>query len=252
LRRYFLSVSCFLFVSSCSNPSNNSGLSPDSACDRYLRCLQTSDPSAFGNALNTYGTGSACWQSTQQAAQTCSQACTQARQSLSCGCLDDSDCMLGARRCDTTQHVCVECLSDSDCASSFQGPFCLASKHSCIACRSNDDCPGKNCSLSAQNTPFCGSCANVTDGCTSPCDVFYNCTLAQVLKTGAAWSSCLGDDSCCTQTQCGEYAPLRACLLQNCGTQTPNPMFTQELADLTLCAETMCADTLLACHQNAC
>ncbi len=240
---------------------STSGLSPDATCDRYLACVKTTSPSGFGAALNAYGNNSSCWHSTTQAADSCREACATATRQLgaSCGCTRDDDCAAtspfasGTSRCDVSRRECVQCLSDGDCAKDpLDRHLCDTDHDVCIACKSNDDCADKVCSTSAQGTPFCGGCSNVTDGCVSPCDVFFNCTLGKASASGDAWKVCLGSDSCCDQASCGRYQALRSCLLQNCGDVKPDPQAFDSLTPLVLCAETKCADVETACHQNGC
>jgi hypothetical protein len=248
-----------LLVAGCGSGAGNNALSPDAACNRYLTCLQTAMPSGFGGALNAYGNSSACWHSTSQASQSCSQACSMAAQQAGCGCYADTDCAMGpfggqnGKRCDLTTHTCVQCLSDADCASDpLSRHFCDTTKRACVGCLVNNDCPDKNCSTSAQGDRFCGSCSNITDGCTSECDTYFYCTAGQAEMNNQAWSVCLSDDTCCMQTRCGRFAALRTCLLQNCGTLMPDSHLTQPTAQFYICAETNCMDSEVACHANAC
>jgi hypothetical protein len=55
-------------------------------------------------------------------------------------CTTAEDCSDASKPvCDTTQHVCVECLDDSACTRSPEKPVCIEQR--CMECRTAADCP---------------------------------------------------------------------------------------------------------------
>jgi Cys-rich repeat protein len=77
-------------------------------------------------------------------------------------CATDANCATdgGGRRpyCSAVTKMCVECLTDTNCAGNVSAPFCSASRARCVQCRTDADCSsGLTCSTN-------GSCRTVRDG----------------------------------------------------------------------------------------
>lgn len=209
-----------------------SGNSSYDACNAYLTCLASADPSQIAAAEAAYGAGSACW-ANPQAAAACAQQCTTAKAGFDCGCAADGDCTQELlHHCDTTTHQCVSCLQDGDCRG---GLYCDAELGKCQTCRTSDNA---GCSSGA---PYCvrdnqqedtcipcdtdgHACKNggvcVAGDCDTSCNALFMCVIDYAtVGQSETWSTALGTQYC-PVSACGAFSPLRDCLLQNCAGST--------------------------------
>ncbi len=77
--------------------------------------------------------------------------------------------------CDTEYGLCVECLTNNDCASSDYGPICDTMEGYCVECLTNNDCANSEYGpICDEEEGMCIECLKDTD-----CDDGYKCSVDQ-------------------------------------------------------------------------
>ena len=60
-------------------------------------------------------------------------------------CTTNAECAAADPFCEPSSHICVECLTNSDCASKPGTPICDPSRFACVGCLAHADCPSGAC-----------------------------------------------------------------------------------------------------------
>jgi hypothetical protein len=135
----------------CKNDSECAAPTPVCVNDVCVECSPTNDPCPTG------------------------QYCTTGNQ-CAAGCDDTTDCSGSTSKCDTSKHLCVECLGDSDCPA---GQICVqnACAQGCSPTQpcvnSAETCCGSSCHDLQTDTTNCGTCGNA---CPVPTNAVATCT----------------------------------------------------------------------------
>ena len=131
-------------------------------------------------------------------------------------CSSDSDCHFSTTpKCLTssTPAQCVQCLLDTDCASSSTTPICSTTLFGCIQCNSDADCT----SLSASK---CSS--NLCTACVTDSDCRFDSALA-CSSSGVCVSTCTKYGTSCTSCTSGLYLYNSTCVSSCPLSYTANP-----------------------------
>jgi Cys-rich repeat protein len=135
------------------------------------------------------------------------------------GCVKDADCSGATKKCETTSHLCVQCLSTADCPS---GQACSPTTHSCAVttCSGDADCAGDpthpHCDTGAAGGAKCVECIS-SGQCPSSkpvCEADV-CTAAK---------PCAGDADCATSANkfCDKSQNPAVCVQCLKSTDCPN------------------------------
>ncbi len=126
----------------------------------------------------------------------------------SCGgdgsCIDSSDCSGSTPVCDTSDNKCVECLSNSDCATGVCHPILKE----CVECVNNADCGGGQVCNTSNNT--CVECLANSDCSDGVCDTSSNVCVECVVGSDCDDGNECTDDQCNNNT-CSYTNNTRSC-----------------------------------------
>jgi hypothetical protein len=127
------------------------------------------------------------------------------------------DCSVNGQVCDPATNMCVDCLTNADCAGAFF-PLCDPGSNTCVECLGPSDCTYDTPGCSAG---FCGGCMTAAD-----CPPSNQCTQGSCTCEGNA--GCGGDAPTCIfsgaspEGSCGCTAASQCPNGQQCDTSTGN------------------------------
>ncbi|MFO0602974.1 MAG: hypothetical protein U0324_07355 [Polyangiales bacterium] len=261
-----------------SPPDAAPDVAPDVAMDVARRCGSdmecVGDPGgrvcdvASGRCVACSPTADTCpaTQHCDAASLTCVTGCRSDE-----GCAADPGADAGAdggaaprNRCDTMNHVCVQCATDAHCGAGqlCMGNVCVAGCSPTQACPAGQTCCSGGCVDVQANTAHCGACGNrcslpnATEACVAGACAVAACTAPFADCDMNPANGCEADimttlDHC---GGCGMAAPMRAHASRNCAGGRPGYLCDQGFADCNSVEEDGCEVSLRddVTHCGAC
>ena len=129
----------------------------------------------------------------------------------SSACASDQDCPLSSLHCDPVIGSCFPCVDDTSCSTNVGHPRCDTAQHLCVQCGLVGDCPsGWRCLLGTcvQNCATATDCSAVgthcDDGLCEQCDDSRGCLAAAMPYCNPIIRQCVG---CVSDAQCAAPTP---------------------------------------------